>query len=423
MKGEEMSASREVANGDPLQRILLTVDSKANGQPVPKLPRLPRARYVDEAFLAAEIEQVFKKSWLHLAHVSEFEKEGSYKVFELPSLGPVILIRGENGSVRAFRNACAHRGAAVLKDSAGCRKRMSCPYHGWTYDLRGQLVGVSSPNSFPGLDMAEYSLPQLRCESWGGLLFVNFDEAAPPLIDWLGTAAIANDQVEDVPGQPLRMLFRKHWDLDCNWKVIHENFNEGYHIDFVHGPSITDWVDQTKLRTELYGNGCFTQYNYYRPQKENVWDAAPQNLETPIMPSMEGRTDFDERHAAIQLFPNVLLVTAKQAFHTTQALPLGVDRCRFTVATYVRDWGDGPKPAAWDTVEDGVTNVVLEDLELVAALQRSIKADPDRDIPLGGYEIPLFHINAALDKMIGPGNFPARCAVPQPDFLDQWITR
>lgn len=406
-----------------LRRILLTVDSKAEGTQVPKLPLVPRARYVDEDFLKAEIEHVFKKSWLLLSHISEFEKEGSYKLFDLPFLGPVIIIRDREGLIRAFLNSCPHRGATVLKETEGCRKLMTCQYHGWTYDLQGRLVGVTSPSSFPDLNIADYSLPKIHCELWGGFIFINFHDAPSPLIEWLGAAAVVNDQVEDIPDKPLRLLFRKSWNLDCNWKLIHENFNEGYHIDYVHGPSIKDWVDQTKLSFELYDNGFFTQYNYYRPKKELVWESAPQTVGAPIMPSMEGRNEFDVRHAAIQLFPNALLVTAKQAFHTTQALPLSVNRCRFTVATYVRDWEDAPRPAAWDAVEAGVTEVVLEDIDLMACVQRSVEAIPDKHMPLGGYEIPLFHINAAIDRNICTENIPARCAIPDADFLDQWITR
>ena len=190
-------------------RYLVTTDSKANGQPIPKLPSLPRARYVNPEFFRAEIDSVFRKSWLLLAHACEFEKIGSYKLFDMPSLGPIVIVRGKDEKLRAFLNSCPHRGATVLSDSEGCGNVMICQYHGWTYNLEGNLIGVTNAEAFPDIDKKQYRLPAIRCEQWGGFVYVNFDQGAPSLLDWLGSIATTYPQVEEVPDVPLRLLYQQ----------------------------------------------------------------------------------------------------------------------------------------------------------------------------------------------------------------------
>jgi len=402
--------------------FLLSVDSKVNGQPVPKLPLIPRARYVDEAFYQAEIDHIFRKSWLLLAHISEFPQIGSYKLFDLPDLGPVVIVRGKDKKLRAFLNSCRHRGATVLRDSEGCRNVMICQYHGWTYNLQGDLIGVTNPEAFPDFDKTQYSLPGLRCEQWGGFVYINFDEAAKPLLEWLGPVVEVNDHVMNAPDKPLTMLSRNSFEVACNWKLMYENFIEGYHVNFVHGPSISKMMDQTKGYSELFANGCFSSYSFYRPRKEMNYDGNTPESVAPTLPGMEGK-DFDSKFITVGMFPNVTIPAVKQSYTTFQVLPIGIDRCQFTYCTYVTDWGDAAKPSAWDNADAGTNAFVQEDMATMACVQKSIEAAPDQHIPVGGYEIPLFHFNTAIDRMIGAENIPDGCALPNADALQAWVTR
>lgn len=417
-----MSATIDRSGATPAEQRLIGIDMMAGDERVPALPPIPRARYVSPEFHRAEIEHIFRKSWLLLGHVCEFERKGSYRLVDLP-FGPVILMRGDGDEMRAFLNSCPHRGATVLKEPTGCARVMSCQYHGWTYNLEGRLIGMPNAEAFPDLDRSEFALPRLRCEQWGGFIYVNFNPEAEPLLEALGTVVDANPQVEDIPGKPMRLLFRKSWDIDCNWKLLCENFNEGYHIDFVHGPSLTNWCDQTKLKFELHRSGGVTQYNFYRSLDEMSWEGSPQKMAVPDMPAMLSRPEFDARHAAIFTFPNMLLITAKQFYNPILFLPLAPGRCRLETTIYVSDWGTGPKPEDWNGVVLGVESVTQEDLELLPQVQKSIEAAPDTQVRMGGFEIPIYHINAAIDRRIGAANIPAGCALPVPGHLDPWIAR
>jgi phenylpropionate dioxygenase-like ring-hydroxylating dioxygenase large terminal subunit len=146
----------------------------------PPLPTLPAARYFDQQFFDLEIEHVFKKTWLSAGHISELPNPGSYRLFERLGLS-IIVSRGLQGEIRAFRNVCRHRGAAILREEKGTARRFVCPYHAWTYSLDGKLVTVPEESyNFACFDKAEHPLQQVRCEVWKGFIFINLDAHTEP---------------------------------------------------------------------------------------------------------------------------------------------------------------------------------------------------------------------------------------------------
>ena len=110
---------------------------------------------------------------------------GAYKLCDIAG-APVLLVRGEDDVVRAFYNSCRHRGAPVVRETCGVARMLTCQYHSWTYDLRGELARVPDERDFVGLSRDERALPPVRCEAWGGWYFVNLDHDAEPLLDFLG---------------------------------------------------------------------------------------------------------------------------------------------------------------------------------------------------------------------------------------------
>src|SRR5262245_33516915 len=149
----------------------------------PALPDIALGRYTDPEFFELEREYLFGTVWLYAAHDSELRGAGSYKLCDVVG-NPVVLVRGQDGDVRAFRNACRHRGAPVVRDSCGTARMLVCQFHSWTYDLEGQLARVPDERDFVGLDRSQRALPRVRCERWGGWWFVSLDADAPPLLEW-----------------------------------------------------------------------------------------------------------------------------------------------------------------------------------------------------------------------------------------------
>ena len=179
----------------------------------PALPDLPGGRYTDPRFFELEKEHVWRRSWLFAGHIDQIPEPGCYRLWENAGQ-PVILVHADDGAVNAFYNTCSHRGAPVVTDESGKRPRLTCRYHGWSYTHDGELVAIRDPEDFRDLDYSCRGLRRVRCERFGNLIFVNFDDNAPALVDWLGPIA---DEWEEFQFDKCRLAARHAFDLNCNW--------------------------------------------------------------------------------------------------------------------------------------------------------------------------------------------------------------
>ena len=385
----------------------------------PPLPEIPRARYLDESLYKLEMEHIFKRSWLVVAHVSEFKSEGSYRLIDVP-FAPVVVVRGRDGTLRAFLNSCQHRAATVLKEKEGCVKVLSCQYHGWVYDLEGQLIGVTSPESFPGLDLEDHSLTSLRCELWGGFVFINFDQKAPPLLERLAPLASRYSEVAaQTSDKPIRVAVKLSWDVNCNWKAMAENFAESYHVEYIHANTVTRMVDASKGDYILYPDGHGTFLSYYIPKDEVTWEGSTVSG-LPEMPGM-GHAKYDVAAHSNLSFPNSFFNFLRSGHNLIQIWPYDVNHCRLDLTLFGVDWGDGPRPAEWEAIAAGYEIVELEDISCMSSIQQSMDANPDRGVPFGSRERLLYQLHAQIDRIIGQENINPKLHVPDLDVLKDFI--
>jgi 3-phenylpropionate/trans-cinnamate dioxygenase alpha subunit len=196
--------------------------------------------FIDEVIYKLELERLFGRTWLLLAHDSMIPKPGDFYSTYMGS-DPVLVARQKDGSVKAFLNVCRHRGMKVCRAEEGNTNAFMCTYHGWTYDGSGALVSVPNfEDAYYGeLDMSKWGLVPVRTDSYKGLIFGNFDESAPPLLEFLGDMAWYMDGwldrteggIEVVPGVV-------KWTIRGNWKVAAEQFaGDGYHAQVTHSSS------------------------------------------------------------------------------------------------------------------------------------------------------------------------------------------
>jgi phenylpropionate dioxygenase-like ring-hydroxylating dioxygenase large terminal subunit len=178
----------------------------------PQLPDIPLARYTDEAIYKAEIAKVFRKTWQFAGHESQWDKPGSYRLLDLP-FAPVVVTRGKDGELRAFLNSCRHRGAPVVRERSGETKLFVCQFHSWAYDLDGALVRVQAERNFNGICKEERGLPNVRCETWAGFVFVNLDPDAIPVQEWL---APFDRRYRDLLDAPYRHVTSRSYEFACN---------------------------------------------------------------------------------------------------------------------------------------------------------------------------------------------------------------
>ncbi len=141
--------------------------------PEPELS-LPGWIYSDPEFFDVEMERVIRPSWQVVCHSSDIARAGEWRTIDY--LGEsVLVVRGDDGEVRAFANVCRHRGSRVVSGGAGCARRLTCPYHAWTYALDGRLIGVPRKSDYPGLEPSTLGLAPVELEAWHGFLFVRLE--------------------------------------------------------------------------------------------------------------------------------------------------------------------------------------------------------------------------------------------------------
>ena len=205
-------------------RLLMQYEAGRGDPPAgfPSLPTIPGGRYSSKVFFRLEQEAIWRKSWLLAGHLDEIPEPGCFRLWDNAG-PPVLLVHTGSGDTKAFFNTCRHRGAPVVTEQSGCKSRLTCRYHGWSYSLEGELVAIRSPEDFRDFDYSSRGLSELRCERFGRLIFVNFDQAAPSLLEWLGPIA---HEWEEFQFDRCRLAARQVFDLNCNWKIAMETNTE-----------------------------------------------------------------------------------------------------------------------------------------------------------------------------------------------------
>ena len=200
---------------------------------------IPYAFYSDEEVYRRELKRIFQgKTWNFLALECEIPNAGDYKTATVGEV-PVIVVRDEAGAVNAMVNRCAHRGNLVCIDEAGNAERLTCVYHNWTYDLRGNLASIAFERGIRGkggmaddFDRSRHGLQRLRTATYRGLVFGSLSADAPTLEDYLGPEMRAN--IDRVLGREMEILGKFQHRLDGNWKLYIENVRDTYHATLLH---------------------------------------------------------------------------------------------------------------------------------------------------------------------------------------------
>jgi choline monooxygenase len=311
----------------------------------PRLERastLPARYYNDPAVLEAEQRNVFARTWQLVGRGEQVRGAGDYFTASLAG-EPLLVVRGNDGVLRAMSNVCRHRAGPVAKGE-GKRPVLQCGYHGWTYALDGQLLKTPEMQGIESFDQRAFCLPEFRVEEWHELVFVNLDRDAPPLRDFLGDLGETFDRRSH---QGFRLAARKEWFLDCNWKVYVDNYLEGYHIPIVH-PGLFREIDYPAYRTETRRNYSIQHAPLKKPQR--------------IAPGDEAEYFW--------VYPNLMLNVYPDNFSTNLIVPLGHER---TLTVFEWFFRDAPQSVVDQTVAFS-DEIQIEDIEICEAVQRGLRS-------------------------------------------------
>jgi phenylpropionate dioxygenase-like ring-hydroxylating dioxygenase large terminal subunit len=336
--------------------------------------REPVANYRSASRFAEEVA-LLRRVPVPFCPSAALPEEGCY-VARTAAGVPLVAVRGADGVVRAFRNACRHRGTQVAS-GAGCAKSFVCPYHAWTYELDGRLRHVPHQDGFPGLDKSTHGLVPVHAEERLGLVFISQEkthsthDVLPVLLK---------------PGQQIFATAER--ELQVNWKILLEGFIEGYHIRFTHPESFFPYGFDNLNLIDLYGCSSRITSPFKRIKK---LAAVPVDER-----KVEGLLTY-----VYHVFPNVLITILSRHTNVVILEPLAVDRTRQVTYALANDAGDEALVEAIRD-KDFVGNTgALEDLAVVTSIQQSVGSGANEVFTFGHFESCIVHLHRTLKAALG----------------------
>jgi choline monooxygenase len=311
---------------------------------------------------------------------------------------PLFAVRGSDRRARVFRNACRHRGMTLV-DGTGCSHALVCRYHGWTYRLDGTLAHVPHADAFPDLNIATRGLVEVASSEVDGLIVIDAldSDAAQP---WL--RAVADDAMAALTeGSPWReklvpaerLVVAESAVLNINWKVLIEQFGEGYHIRSTHRDTFFPLQYDDLNVVEMFGPNSRITFPYrnierLRNRPESMW-------------TIKQRMTF-----VYQLFPNVMIATFPDRLIVVVIDPIDVDHSMF--ATYTVATPDAAEAALLAATQQGGAGTVptlldqgaLEDNEMSMGVQRGLRSGANAFVEFGRHESAIGHFHANLDQRL-----------------------
>ena len=416
------------------------------------------ARYYSREFMQQEWQRLWPRVWLLAGVTSDLPEPGDYATFEI-GVESFVLARQRDGAIRAFYNVCPHRGNRVALNERGSLDQFTCAFHGWQYHIDGRLKCITDETTFrPEVIAHRPGLKQVRCESLGGLVFINMDGAAPPLREYIG---LPPGYIEQYQLDKMHVVQHIRSEWAANWKTGIDAFYETYHLPHVHPQTQTVMEDFSQI--DLYPNGASRMIvpicsKSHRVVDQETVDASLQYMmaEAGMQPSSFAGSAREVR-AAIQqakrlrarrlgldyyeqltdgqltdswatgLFPNVQMGMHPEGIFIMRFLPHANDPERFyydTMILYrpvddpnytVPGWmglppGTDVSGATRPNIRHvglgqppGLGEVLDQDSELLPVVQRGVRSR-GFDGPLWGeQEQRLRHFHRELERYLGPG--------------------
>jgi phenylpropionate dioxygenase-like ring-hydroxylating dioxygenase large terminal subunit len=374
-----------------LARVLHAYVKHGSTALAPDVYRNPVAAYSDAARARLERERLFRGLPLFMGLSSRLAQPGDFLAEEIAGV-PVLLVRGQDGVLRAFANICRHRGAPV---ASGCGKArvFACPYHGWTYGLDGALAGIPEAAAFPGIDKATHGLQPLPAGERHGMVFVSLAPEVPLAIDVDAHLAGLADEFDAYRFKNYSFFASEWMTPAINWKFGIDTFLEAYHLPALHRKTVAPLIRGNLGAFDAYGDhGRMTFLRF----SSSAWDGKP-DAEWEVLPHII---------AVYRLMPNTILVFQSDHLETWRMIPgESADRSRIEFAFYTPEPATTDKARAyWQKNYDlAIKTVLEEDFALGERMQRGFMSGLQAEVIYGRNEPALIHFHRRLRAALGVG--------------------
>lgn len=364
------------------QDLLGELKARAAGAP----RALPPGLYLDPAILALEQRRLFARDWLCVGRADELPAPGHYLTYEAAGQ-PIVTLMGRDGAIRSFSNVCRHR-MMTIAQGRGRAPTLTCPYHAWSYGLDGRLIKAPHMERTPGFEPRDICLPELRTEIWQGWIYVTLDQAAQPLAALLAPLAAVTAPYAQ---EGYRTVATQDFTWATNWKLLTENFMEGYHLPVAHRRTVGAWfpAEETGFPAERFS--AFTYQTFIKDQTARYGLAHRDNT----------RLEGNWRHTSVMptVFPGHMYVLAPDHLWYLSLRPTAVGevavRFGFALAPEVEDALADREGFVAETLAffDRVND---EDKGIVQGIWRALQAPHAAPGPLSWLEREIADFHAYL---------------------------
>jgi phenylpropionate dioxygenase-like ring-hydroxylating dioxygenase large terminal subunit len=359
---------------------------------------LPGWLYHDPGFYALEVERVLRPAAQIVCHLSDIAEPGAWIAFDY--LGErILVVRQRDGGVRAFANVCRHRGARIADGGGGCARRFTCPYHGWTYDLEGRLVGVPMREDYDGLEPDALGLVRFETEIWRGFVFVRLRGGGPSVAEMM---APYEEEIAPYRFEDLRAIGRVTLrPRPVNWKAIADNYSDGLHIAVAH-PGLT----------RLFGRDYKVEAGAYVDRMEGRLSERPSRVASErvyqaLLPPVPHLPPEAQRlWLYYKLWPNLAFDIYPDQVDFMQFLPVSPTETLIREISYaLPDHRREMKAARYLNWRIN-RRVNAEDTDLVERVQQGMETPSYTPGPLGRSEVCLRSFAGRLRRIIPEARLP-----------------
>jgi phenylpropionate dioxygenase-like ring-hydroxylating dioxygenase large terminal subunit len=378
-------------------------------EPVPIEPN------VSAAYFEREREKIFKRSWLCVGRVEDIPRGGDFVSTHLDVLGArIVVVRGADGQVRAFYDICRHRGNRLTKACKGNTHGFVCGFHGWAYDLAGNLARIPDQDQFHGIDKSDYGLKAIASDVWNGFIFINVDPArTETLEEFMAEVFSILDEIKFETMRPAGSYAAR---VNVNWKVFMDVTQEAYHVPFLHKNIVPD------SNTGKGNPFCrIPSFRLYERHRSSTMYANPDHKPTAAesLAYKYGPTVLEPTTAAGALpsclnpdrvpswgfdsyviFPNLIIHIGNGWYITHQFWPVAVDRIYWEFKLYMSPATTPGEKISQEFSKVLARDLTREDLFLVEQVQSSISTGVLTHMPLSDQEILLRHGYKVVDEWV-----------------------